>query len=133
MATEMVQKLDAGGKLADEAASADAKVETAADFKRDDSPAGVPSGLIAAAFRTNKDAAGQTPGGNPTEWIVFRVTDVKVPPADPNSEDMKKLKDQLVRGLADEQLALYVAKLEKDIGTSINEEGFAQVTGAASN
>jgi peptidyl-prolyl cis-trans isomerase D len=132
-ATEMVQKLDAGGKLADEAASADAKVETAAGFKREDSPAGVPSGLIAAAFRTNKDAAGQTPGSNPTEWIVFRVTDIKVPPADPNSDDMKKLKDQLVRGLADEQLALYVAKLEKDIGTSINEEGFAQVTGAASN
>jgi len=132
-ATEMVQKLDAGGKLADEAASADAKIETAANFKREDSPAGVPSGLIAAAFRTNKDAAGQTPGSNPTEWIVFRVTDVKVPPADPNSDDMKKLKDQLVRGLADEQLALYVGKLEKDIGTSINEEGFAQVTGAASN
>jgi peptidyl-prolyl cis-trans isomerase D len=132
-ATEMVQKLDAGGKLADEAASADGKVETAANFKREDSPAGVPSGLIAAAFRTNKDAAGQTPGSNPTEWIVFRVTDVKVPPADPNSDDMKKLKDQLVRGLADEQLALYVAKLEKDIGTSINEEAFAQVTGAASN
>jgi len=132
-ATEMVQKLDSGGKLADEAASAGAKVETAANFKREDSPAGVPSGLIAAAFRTNKDAAGQTPGGNPTEWIVFRVTDITVPPADLNSEEMKKLKDQLVRGLADEQLALYVARLEKDIGTSINEEGFAQVTGAASN
>ena len=132
-ATEMVQKLDSGGKLADEAASAGAKVETAANFKREDSPAGVPSGLIAAAFRTNKDAAGQTPGGNPTEWIVFRVTDITVPPADLNSEEMKKLKDQLVRGLADEQLALYVVRLEKDIGTSINEEGFAQVTGAASN
>jgi peptidyl-prolyl cis-trans isomerase D len=38
-----------------------------------------------------------------------------------------------VRGLSDEQVALYVAKLEKNIGTSINEEGFAQVTGAASN
>jgi peptidyl-prolyl cis-trans isomerase D len=46
---------------------------------------------------------------------------------------MKKLKDQLVRGLSDEQVAFYVAKLEKNIGTSINEEGFAQVTGAASN
>ncbi len=132
-ATDMVQKLDSGGKLADEAASASAKVETSANFKREDSPAGVPSGLIAAAFRTNKDAAGQTAGGNPTEWIVFRVTDITVPPADLNSDDMKKLKDTLVRGLADEQLALYVAKLEKDIGTSINEEGFAQVTGAASN
>lgn len=132
-ATDMVQKLDQGGKLADEAAGLGVKVETAAGFKREDSPPGVPSGLIAAAYRTAKDAAGQTPGSGATEWIVFRVTDDTVPPVDLNSDDMKKLKDQLVRGLADEQVALYVAKLEKDIGTSINEAAFAQATGASSN
>lgn len=132
-ATELVQKLDGGGKLADEASGLGAKVETAANFKREDSPAGVPSGLIAAAFRTAKDGAGQTAGSNPTEWIVYRVTDITVPPVDLNSDDMKKLKDQLVRGISDEQIALYVARLEKDIGTTINEEGFAQVTGAANN
>jgi peptidyl-prolyl cis-trans isomerase D len=49
------------------------------------------------------------------------------------SDDMKKLKEQLVRALSDEQLALYVAKLEKNVGTSINEAAFAQVTGASSN
>jgi peptidyl-prolyl cis-trans isomerase D len=132
-ATEMVQKLDQGGKLADEAAGLGLKVETASSFKREDSPPGAPSGLVAAAFRTAKDGAGQTPATGGTEWIVFRVTDIKVPPVDFNSDDMKKLKDQLVRGLSDEQVALYVAKLEKNIGTSINEEGLAQVTGAASN
>jgi len=132
-ATEIVQKLEQGGKLADEAASLGSKVETAASFKREDSPSGAPSGLIAAAFRAAKDGAGQTPANGGTEWIVFRVTDIKVPPVDFNSDDIKKLKDQLVRGLSDEQVALYVARLEKDIGTSINEEGFAQVTGAASN
>lgn len=82
---------------------------------------------------TAKDGAGQTAGSNPTEWIVYRVTDITVPPVDLNSDDMKKLKDQLVRGISDEQIALYVARLEKDIGTTINEEGFAQVTGAANN
>ena len=46
---------------------------------------------------------------------------------------MKKLKDQLVRGLSDEQVALYVARLGKDIGTSINEAAFAQATGAGEN
>jgi len=130
-ATDMVQKLEQGGKLADEAAAIGVKVETAANFKREDSPPGVPSGAIAAAFRTAKDGAGQTPGSGNTEWIVYRVTDITTPPVDLNSEDMKKLKEQLVRGLSDEQVALYVAKLEKDIGASVNEEGFAQVTGAA--
>jgi peptidyl-prolyl cis-trans isomerase D len=130
-ATDMVQKLEQGGKLVDEAASIGVKLETATGFKREDSRPGVPSGLIAAAFRTDKDGAGQTPGSGPTEWLVFRLTNIIDPPVDLNSDDMKKLKDQLTRALSDEQLALYVAKLEKDIGTSINESAFAQVTGAA--
>jgi peptidyl-prolyl cis-trans isomerase D len=132
-ATDMVQKLDQGGKLADEAASAGVTLETAANFKREDAPAGVPPALITAAYRTAKDAAGQTPGSGSTEWLVFRVTDVKVPAVDLNSDELKKLKEQLTRSLSDEKVGLYVAKLEKDIGTTVNEEGFAQVTGAASN
>jgi peptidyl-prolyl cis-trans isomerase D len=131
-ATEMVQKLSQGGSLADEATAAGVKVETAAGFKREDSPAGVPSGAITAAFRTAKDGYGQTPGPN-NEWIVFRVTDVTVPPIDLAADDMKKLRDQLTRGMSDEQVAQYVAKLEKDIGTTVNEGGFAQVTGANNN
>jgi len=131
-ATEMVQKLSQGGSLADEATAASLKVETANGFKREDSPAGVPSGAIAAAFRTAKDGYGQTPGPN-NEWIVFRVTDVSVPPVDLAAADMKKLRDDLVRGMSDEQVAQYVARLEKDVGTTVNEAGFAQVTGANNN
>jgi peptidyl-prolyl cis-trans isomerase D len=129
-ATEMVQKLEQGGKLADEAAAAGLKVESAVGFKRDGSPPGVPSGAVAAAFRTAKDGVGQTPGAGGSEWIVFRVTDVTVPPVDVSSEDMKKLKETLERAMTDEQVAQYVTRLEKDIGTNINEAAFAQVTGA---
>ncbi len=129
-ATEMVQKLEQGGKLADEAAAMGLKVETAAGLKRDASLPGVPAGVIAAAFRTAKDGVGQTPGAGGSEWIVFRVTDITVPPVDLASDDMKKLKETLERRLTDEQVAQYVTKLEKDIGTSINEAAFAQVTGA---
>jgi peptidyl-prolyl cis-trans isomerase D len=129
-ATEMVQKLEQGGKLADEAAAAGLKVETAAGFKRDASPAGVPSSVIAAAFRTAKDGVGQTPGAGGSEWIVFRVTDITVPPVDLAADDIKKLKETLERSMTDEQVAQYVTKLEKDIGTSINEAAFAQATGA---
>jgi peptidyl-prolyl cis-trans isomerase D len=129
-ATEMVQKLGQGGKLADEASSLGLKVETAGGFKREASVPGVPEGLITAAFRTAKDAAGQTPGTGGTEWFVFRVTDVTTPPADLASGEMKNLKETLQRGMSDEQLAQYVAKLQKDIGTSINEVAFAQATGA---
>jgi peptidyl-prolyl cis-trans isomerase D len=49
------------------------------------------------------------------------------------SDDIKKMKEQLDRGLKDEQIAQYVGKLEKDIGTTINEAAFAQVTGASND
>jgi peptidyl-prolyl cis-trans isomerase D len=132
-ATEMVQKLDQGGKLADEAAATGLKVETASGFKRDASLPGVPAGVIAAAFRTAKDGVGQTPDASANAWIVFRVTDVTVPPIDPASEDMKKLKDTVLRALTDEQLAQYITKLESEIGTNVNQAAFAQVTGANNN
>jgi peptidyl-prolyl cis-trans isomerase D len=132
-ATEMVQKLGQGGKLADEAASAGVKVETAAPFKRGATVAGLTPGVIEAAFRTAKDAAGQTEGANNTEWVVFRVTDIIDPPADLASEDMKKLKATLERNLADELVGQYVMKMEQDVGVSINQAAVAQVTGAANN
>jgi peptidyl-prolyl cis-trans isomerase D len=132
-ATDLVQKLGQSGKLADEAASIGSKVETATGFKREGTVPGVPEGLVTASFRTVKDTAGQTPGTGGTEWFVFRVTDVSAPAVDLASSEMKNLKDTLRRSLTEEQLTQYVAKLEKNIGTSINEVAFAQVTGASSN
>jgi peptidyl-prolyl cis-trans isomerase D len=129
-ATEMVQKLEQGGKLADEAAAIGAKVETAAGFKRDDSPAGVPANVVAAAFRTAKNGVGQAAVSGGADVIVFRVTDIVDPPADAASDAVKKLKDSLRSSLTEEQVASYVNKLETDIGTSINQDAFAQVTGA---
>ncbi|MDD1535667.1 MULTISPECIES: peptidylprolyl isomerase [unclassified Bradyrhizobium] len=129
-ATEMVKKLEAGGKLADEAAAIGAKVETATGFKRDDTPASVPAAVVAAAFRAAKDGVGQTPVTGGTEVIVFRVTDIVDPAVDAASDAVKKLKETLDRAQTEEQVASYVNKLETDIGTTINQAAFAQVTGA---
>ncbi|MCA6120543.1 SurA N-terminal domain-containing protein [Bradyrhizobium sp. WSM 1704] len=129
-ATELVQKLDAGGKLADEAAALGVKVETAANFRRDAQPAGVPAAVITAAFRTAKDSDGQTPAAGGSQWIVFRVTDVTVPAVDFESNEVKQLKEAVRRSLSDEQVAQYVTKIESDIGVTVNQAAFAQVTGA---
>ena len=132
-ALEMVQKLNQGGKLADEAAQASLAVETASGFNRGATLPGLNAGVVAAVFGTAKDSAGQTPDAAANGWIVFRVTDVTVPPVDMASDEMKKLKDSLQRAQTDEQIAQYVTKLEATIGTSVNETAFAQVTGANNN
>jgi peptidyl-prolyl cis-trans isomerase D len=53
-----------------------------------------------------------------------------VPPVDLASDGIKKLKENLQRGLTDEQLGEYITKLESEIGTNVNQNAFAQVTGA---
>ncbi|WP_407152342.1 SurA N-terminal domain-containing protein [Bradyrhizobium sp. ORS 86] len=129
-ATDIVQKLDSGSKLADEAAAAGVKVETAADFRRDATPPGVPAAVVTAAFRTAKDGSAQTPVAGGSQWTVFRVTNVTDPPVDFASDAVKQLSEAVRRSMSDEQVAQYVTKIESDIGMSINEAAFAQVTGA---
>jgi peptidyl-prolyl cis-trans isomerase D len=131
-ATDMVRKLDQNGKLADEAAGLGLNVESASAFRRDATD-GLAAAVVAAAFRTVKGKAGQAPGAGKDEWVVFRVTDVKDPPLDLASDEMKKLKDGLQRSLADEAVGQYIAKLETEIGTTVNQAAVAQITGANSN
>ena len=132
-ATEMVQKLDQGGKIAGEATALGSKLETAAALKRDATVPGTPSGLVQAAFRTAKDGAGQAQGASGSEWVVFRVTDVTMPPVDSAAPDIKKIKETVQRGMTDEEVGQYIAKLEADIGSTVNQSAFAQATGATTN
>jgi peptidyl-prolyl cis-trans isomerase D len=129
-AADMIQKLEQGGKLAEAAAQAGLTVETASGFKREASLPGLPAAAIAAAFQTAKDGVGQVPDPAANSWIVFRVTDITVPPIDLASDEMKKLSDNIKRALVDEQIAQYITKLETEIGTSVNQAAFAQITGA---
>lgn len=132
-ASEMVEKLGPSAKFADVAAAAGVKLETSAPFKRDATVPGLSGSVVEAAFRSAKDAAGTAQGANSAEWIVYRVTDVTAPALDMASDEAKKLKETLQRGLTDEQVAQYVGKIESEIGTRINQEAFALATGAGTN
>lgn len=132
-ATDTIRKLEQGGKLADEAASLGLKVESASAIKRDDTTATLPAAVVAAVFRAAKDAAGQAPGTGNDEWFIFRVSDVKVPTLDVASDETKKLREGIQRGLSDEYVGQYIVKLEAEIGTKINQAAVAQITGANSN
>lgn len=131
-ATEILDKLSAGSKLADIAVQDRLKVETLSGLKR-----GEPSGPLSAAavdtvFRTAKDAAGKAEAREPAEQVVFRVTDVVVPSLDAASDDAKRTVETLNRGLSEALLAEYITRLESDIGVTINQSALNQVIGGAS-
>jgi len=131
-ADAMIEKLKTGGSLQDVAAQDELKVETASGIKRGDQTENLSAPTINAIFRTPKGAAGSAEGVQATQRVVFRVQDIKTPELDMDSSDAKRISDALHRALADELLAGYAERLERDVGVSINPSALNQVTGGGS-
>jgi peptidyl-prolyl cis-trans isomerase D len=107
-------------------------VETKSGLKRQGSTL-LPARVIAEVFRTAKDAVGSAEGQNATERVIFKVTDIKVPTFDANSEAVKRLIDQLKTAYNDELMSQYVRRLENNLGIDINQAALAQAVGRSSN
>jgi peptidyl-prolyl cis-trans isomerase D len=128
-AEELVGKINGGATLADVAHTDGLKVETADTFKRTDTVAGLSAAAVRAVFRTAKGAAGEAESEN-GERIVFQVNDIVTPAFDANAEATRTLKEMLRRMIDDEQINAHLAKLRNDLGVTINQAAFAQITGA---
>jgi peptidyl-prolyl cis-trans isomerase D len=132
-AQEMVDKLKGGATLAGLAAADNLKVETASGLKRGRATSAVPAQVVDNVFKTAKDAPGSAEGQNPTEQIVFRVTDIAVPAFDPNSVEARRIADVVRNRLSEDLFGQYIAQLESDLGTSINEDAFRRIAGNEPN
>jgi peptidyl-prolyl cis-trans isomerase D len=130
-AAEMVDKVKAGTPFAEVASGNNLKPEWRPGIKRGGTVPGIAAGAIPEIFGTPKDSVGSVEGASETERIVFRVTEVKIPPLDPQSADAKRIEDALRSRIADDLAAQYVARLQNDIGVSINQNALNQVTGGA--
>jgi peptidyl-prolyl cis-trans isomerase D len=128
-ATALVDKLKAGAKLADVAAGDGLTVQNAKDLRRGQAADGLPVPAINAVFATAKGAPGSAEGTNETQRVVFRVTDVTVPPITAGPEE-KRLQDAVANAIGQDLLGEYIAEVERELGTSINAAALRRATGA---
>ena len=126
-ATEIVDKLKAGGTLANVATADHLKLEALSGLKRGDASGALSTAAVDAVFRTAKDAVGTAEAQEPGEQVVFRVTEIVVPPLDMASEEVKRTVDTLNRGLSEDLLSEYIARLESEVGVTINQSALNQV------
>lgn len=126
----MVEDLRKGAKLADLAHKSNLKVETAKGFKRGATVPGISPAGVEGIFTTNKGDPGQANGAQAGQRVVYVVTDIVEPAVDMASAETKELRDNVQRTSSDEQIAQFVAKLERELKTSINQTALAQATGA---
>jgi len=128
-AADILDKLKNGGTLEAVAAANGVKVETAADITRTKPPEAISGRMIDAIFHTALDAYASAEGDKPTQWTVFRVTDVKTPSLDKNTPNANQLDTMLSRQVGDDVFGQYMAWLENDLGTSVNQSALQQALG----
>ena len=130
-AAELLDKLKAGTPLEEVAAGAGVKVQTADNLTRGKPEAGLSARIITAVFRTAKDAYGSSEGDQPTDWVVFRVTDIAAPKFEADAVEIKRLSELIKKQESDEILEQYLAWMQTDLGTSFNQSALAQALGNA--
>jgi peptidyl-prolyl cis-trans isomerase D len=128
-AADLLDKLKNGNALDSLAAADGLKVETATDLKRDQPSADISARMIGTIFHTAKDAFASSEGDKPSQWIVFRVTDVKTPALDPSSKQAKDVEQTVRNQISDDVMGQYMAWLENELGTTINQSALAQALG----
>lgn len=127
---ELLAKLKSGTSLADLAAAEGLTVETRSGLKRQGG-AEMPPRVNSEVFRLAKDQVGSAEGSKPTERVIFRVTDIKVPEFDPKSQSTAKATEQLKEPFNADIMTQYIARLQDEVGTDINQNALAQATGRA--
>ena len=90
---------------------------------------GLTPAAVTEIFKSPQDSVGSVEGASPTERIVFRVTEIKVPPLDPEAGDAKRLDEALKARNTEDLIAQYIARLQSEVGVSINASALNQVTG----
>jgi peptidyl-prolyl cis-trans isomerase D len=132
-AAQMLDKLKGGSTLADLAAAGGLKVETITGLKRGAASPPLSASATDKVFVTPKDAAASADAEQPGEQVVFRVTDIVVPKTDMNSDEAKTIAQALNRSLSEDIFSQYIAKVESEIGVTINRNAVSQVVSGSSN
>lgn len=128
-ATELLAKVKAGSTLEAAATADNLRLETRWGIKRTGQTPGVSATAVTEIFKTAQGEAGSVEGSTPTERMVFRVTEIKVPPLDSEAADAKRIDDALKSRIGEDLLAQYLARLQSDVGVSINASALSQVSG----
>jgi peptidyl-prolyl cis-trans isomerase D len=128
-ADDLLAKLKSGTTLANIATAEGLKVETASGLHRRGIDERISADALGVIFQVPKGGVGEAIGKDPTEQIVFRVTESEVPPLDPKAPENKTLVDAMATSLSNDLLIEYAAQVERDIGTSVNQDVLRRIAG----
>ncbi len=128
-ATELLKKAEAGGKLEEIASEAGALVDTVEGVTRSGKEA-IGGSAAATAFALAEGIYALAPAQQGTDRLLLRVTARNIPPFDPAAAETAPLRRNLESALGDELLQGYVARLQAELGATVNDRALQIATGA---
>lgn len=128
---ELVQKLDSGESFDAVAAAAGLTIEQAQDLGRQDQKPELPANVVSLIFGTPVGKSNAAAAGDGR--VLFKVDSATVPPYVRATQDADNFARLLGSSISEDMLMEYVAKLQADLGVSINEAAFRNATGGATN
>ena len=86
-----------------------------------------------AVFATAKGETGSAMGKDPTERVVFALTDITVPAFNAASSEGKRIEESTRRSLTEDLLAQYVGRLQTELGATINMDALRRIASGTSD
>jgi peptidyl-prolyl cis-trans isomerase D len=129
----LLDKIKAGTSFTDAAAADKLNVEFRPGFKRNGPPTGLSPAVVTEVFKTPQGQVGSAEGSSPAERIVFRVNEIKVPPLDAEAADVKRIDEALRSRATEDLIAQYLAKVQSEVGVTVNTNALNQVSGGTQN
>lgn len=125
-AAELVKRIEAGEAFEAVAKSVGLEPQVDQEVRRL-TASKLPAPAVTRAFSVGVGAVGTVASGN--ERIVFKVNDALVPPFDPEDQNIKALAPQLRNTMTEDILAQYIARVQDDVGVSINQDAVRLAVG----
>ncbi len=129
-ANRILARLKAGEDFAKVAEEAGLPLQTTADLKRDDRPDDLSPQAVAAAFEGGEGHVG-TAVGKADGRIVLRVAEIAQPFFWAESDESKATAGEIAGSLRGTLLESWLARVQKEIGVTQNQQVIQRVVGAA--
>jgi peptidyl-prolyl cis-trans isomerase D len=126
-AAAAIAKLDQGVSLKEALPSVE--IKTATGIKRETASGEISRAAAVVIFGTDTGKSGTAAAVNQTDRLIFRVTGASVTPYVNSSHSAEELDKQLADTVGGDILAQYIAKLQSDLGVSINQTALRQAFG----
>lgn len=130
-ARALVARLDQGETIAALAEKEKLEAKTADGLARNTPKDDLGQATIAQIFATPVGKAGSGAVGDGESRVIFQVTAATVPPLVTSTREAENLEQQIRLAMTDDLLTEYVAKLQAELGVSINQQALRNALGGS--